>query len=366
MSLDVLFVTLQTTAGAAFAVRVRGDVLALMNVSARMLDLVGIVLTATLHGTYLGYISAYVGADLVVGVAALLGAHRSIPIRWNSNLREWWQAVSSALPLGVIQIIGSVYSYIDGILVSVLRSSLDLSYYSVALNIVNLAGAVPGFLMQALIPSLVDADEDEAERLVNRAVYVLFCVGAALAAGGIVLREDIVLAIAGQRFLPTALPLGILVTTLPISFVQNVLGYTSVTRDRYRPLVVLAFGALAVNVGVNLLVIPRFGPSGAASVLLGSEGLSLIATYFVFRHLSGIRVRWLALWRPTVASCAVLALVAIRGPVWSHENRIAALVIGSSLVAVVYILVLVLVRGVPEEIYKRSRPSSPPEKITSS
>jgi O-antigen/teichoic acid export membrane protein len=349
MSCDVLVATLQTTAGAAFAVRIRGDLLALMNGSSRILYLIGIVLTTLFHGSYLGYICAYVGADVVVGITAIVSANRSIPLRWNSNIRAWLHSAGSAIPLGGIQVAGSIYTWVDSILLSTLRSSVELGFYSIAINVINLAGTLPGFLMQALIPSLVNAESHERERLLNRAAYVLFCIGAPLAAGGIVLRTDIVVAIAGPRFLPATTPLAILLVTLPVSFVQMTLGYTSVAIDRYRPLVAVVFGMLFANIGANLILIPRYGPKGAAWALLGSEILSLLFTYLVFRLLTGMRVHWVSLWRPAVASCAVLFLAAARGHIWSHQNRLNALLVGGAIVLAVYFIVLFLVRGIPEE-----------------
>jgi O-antigen/teichoic acid export membrane protein len=352
MSLDVLFSTLQATAGAAFAARVRGDLIALMSTSVRVLYLVGVVLVAVLHGSYLGYVCAYVGADFVIAVAAFVGSQRSIPVRWNSDLRAWWRALAGAFPIGVIQFIDNIYSWIDSVLVAALRSSVQLGYYSIAFNVVNVLLVVPGFLMQALIPTMVNIDPEEIDPLLNRAVYVLFCIGAPLAAGGIVLRRDIILAIAGQRFLPATTPLALLLLILPLSFVRMALAFTSFAIDRYRPLLVVSIGVLAANVGINLLVIPLYGPIGAASALLGTEVASLVATYFVFRHVSGIRVRWISLWRPAIASGAVLSLAAARGSLWAHQNRILALLIGGSLVVVVYTVALVVVGGLPEELGK--------------
>jgi O-antigen/teichoic acid export membrane protein len=350
MSLDILFATLRALAGVAFLVRVRGDVLALMNVSAGALSLVGIALTTVLHGSYLGYVCSYVGADFVVGAAALFSAHRSIALRWNADLRAWWRAMASAFPLGSIQVAGTIYSWIDSILLSVFKSSVELSYYTIAFNIINLLITVPGFLMQSLLPSLVNAETAGIERLLNRAVYVLFCVAAPLATGGIVLRDDIILVISGPKFLPASIPLLILLCTVPITFVQNALGYTSVAIDRYKPLLGVVLGTLVINVGLNLLFIPPFGPSGAAWALLVTEGLSVVATYFVFRHLSGIRVRWISLWRPAIASCVVFCLLPVQGPLWSHQNRFVALLVGGSLVTVTYVIALLIVRGTPGDV----------------
>ena len=360
MSLDVLFTTVQVTAATAFVTKVRGDILAAFTVTNRLLYLFGVITVALLHGSYLAYIFAYVGADMIMALLLLLTARRIIRFPWKFDLRAWRHTLASAFPLGAIQLIDNVYAWIDSILLSLLRSSTELGFYSVAFNVVNVLGAVPSFLMQALIPSLVNADNKEVARLVNRAVYVLFCIGAPLAVGGIVLRRDIILVLAGPRFLPATTPLAILAATLPVSFLQTVFGYTSVTIDRYRPLLVVGLGTLAVNVGVNLLVIPRFGPVGAASTLLGSELVSLIATYFVFRHLSGVYVNWTPLWRPVLAAAPVLVLAAVPDHVWSHMNHFVALLVGGSLVVIVYGLGLLIVGGIPEELRRAAGPSSQP------
>jgi O-antigen/teichoic acid export membrane protein len=366
MSLDVLFTTVQVTAGTAFSAMVRGHVLAIVTVANRVLYLVGVVFVAVAHGSYLGYICAYVGADFLIAVLLFTMARIEMPFRWSFDVRAWCRTLWTALPLGSIQLIGNVYGWIDSILLSLLRSSAELGFYSVAFNVINVLGAVPSFLMQALIPSLVNASSREVHRLVNRAVYVLVCVGAPLAAGGIVLRNDIVLVLAGDRFLPAATPLAILSATLPVTFVQTAIGFTSVAIDRYRPLLIVGAGTLLFNVAINLILIPIYGPIGAASSLLCSEVISLIATYIVFRHLSAVRIEWRALWRPLLASGFVLGLSAARSILWAHQNRYLALIIGGVLVILVYGLVLLVVGGVPQELRRskrfRSRAPLPPFK----
>ena len=171
-----------------------------------------------------------------------------------------------------------------------------------------------------------------------------------MAVGGIVLRTDIILVLVGPQFLPAATPLAILAVTLPVSYLQTVFGYTSVTIDRYRPLLAVELGTLVINVGFNLLMIPKFGPTGAATTLLASELISLIATYSVFRNLTSVRVSWRLMWRPVLAAAPVLLLASVRDATWSHMNHFVGLMIGGALVSVVYGLGLLMVGGIPEEL----------------
>jgi O-antigen/teichoic acid export membrane protein len=352
MSSDVLFSTFQATAGAVFGFRVRGDISAVISLGNRGLYVIGVILTALMHGSYLFYICAYVGADAITGATAAVLAHRSIPFHWNSNFSAWRHAIIAALPIGLLQVTGSIYTWIDSILVSILKSDVELAYYSIAFNVVNLASAISSFLMQALIPSIANASERETERLLNRAIYILFSVGAPMAVGGILLRSDIILVTAGDRFDPARTPLAVLLLTLPVMFVQNAMGFTSVVMNRYRPLVAVAIGTLGVNIGLNLLAIPEMGPTGAAIALIVSETLSLLVTYFVFRRLSRMRIQLLPLIRPTVASLGILILIPAR-ILWAHHDPLISLLIGTLLGGVVYVLVLAIVRGVPQELRRR-------------
>jgi O-antigen/teichoic acid export membrane protein len=355
MSLDVLFTTLQVTASAAYTVRVKGGFLAIMAVTGRALYVLGAVITASVHGTYLGYVSSYVAADFIIAIATLWGAYRYIPFKWNFDFRAWWRSTQSAIPLGAIQIVDGVYAWVDSLLISVLRSSSDLGYFSIAFNITNLLGSMPNYLMYALIPSLVNADRGEIKRILDRAIYILVCVGSPLATGGIVLRKEIVLAIAGSKFLPTIVPLAILTVSLPVSFIQTALGYTSVAIDRFRPLLFVSMLTLTANVIANYFVIPRYGIDGAAWTLLGSESLSMFATYQVFKKLTNIRVQWVGLWRPIVASLSILGLAAIKWPIWDQKNRYLALLVGGVLVLAIYLFALVLMRGVPHTRFSSRR-----------
>jgi O-antigen/teichoic acid export membrane protein len=80
MSLDVLFTTVQVTAGTAFSAMVRGHVLAIVTVANRVLYLVGVVFVAVAHGSYLGYICAYVGADFLIAVLLFTMARIEMPL----------------------------------------------------------------------------------------------------------------------------------------------------------------------------------------------------------------------------------------------------------------------------------------------
>jgi O-antigen/teichoic acid export membrane protein len=350
MSLDVLFATLQLTLATAFIARVRGDRIAALNVFNRVLYVAGVVVVAIERGTYFDYICAYVGADFIVAVLYVVAVQRSVLLRWSANVGQWWQMARVALPLGAIQIIGSIYLWIDSIMVSIIGTKTQLGLYSLGFNVVAVVLSIPMFLMQALLPSLVGSTRELAGRLVNKACYLSYCIGALLAVAGVVLRQDAVLTLGGPKFLLASTPFAILFVTVPLTSLQVVLSYSCVALDSYRPMVPLAISALVLNVVLNALLIPRFGPSGAATALLISESVGLLATYLMFHQLTGIRADWGRLWRPTVAALAVLPLTIFRATAWAELKPIWALCVGGGLVVAVYLVCLGLLGGLPTEL----------------
>ncbi len=353
MSFDVLFATLQVTLATAFIARVRGDRIAVLNVINRALYVFGIVVVAIKRGTYFDYICAYVGADLISALMYAVAVKRSILLRWSANLGQWWQMARVALPLGAIQIIGSIYLSVASVMVSLICTREELGLYSLAFNAVVVVLTVPIFLMQALIPSLVEATKEDAQRLVSGACYLAYCIGALLALCGVVLRQDAVLALGGPKFILAATPFAILFLTVPLTSLQTVFGYASISLDQYRPLLRLGICALALNVAVNAILIPKFGPSGAATALVISESVSVVATYLMFRRLTAISTDLLRLWRPTVAALAVLPLMIFRHSLWATLNPIVGVCVGGALVVAVYLVFLTAVGGLPQDMRQR-------------
>jgi len=107
---------------------------------------------------------------------------------------------------------------------------------------------------------------------------------------------------------------------------------------------------LLLNVVMNCVMIPTWGPTGAAITLLCTELISLLGTWRVFSRLTGLRVAFDELWRPGLAmvgalGAGIVALVLLRGarPIWTF-------VIDGSLISAIYVACLSLARGVPEEL----------------
>ncbi len=81
----------------------------------------------------------------------------------------------------------------------------------------------------------------------------------------------------------------------------------------------LSVVALAVNVALNLALVPAYGVDAAAAVALGSEALILAGGWLLVRRRLGLTPRLRLLWRALVAAAAMAAVL-----VWLRERDAGA------------------------------------------
>ncbi|MFN3522829.1 MAG: lipopolysaccharide biosynthesis protein [Phenylobacterium sp.] len=102
----------------------------------------------------------------------------------------------------------------------------------------------------------------------------------------------------------------------------------------------LLLGAMSVpaaaNLGLNLVLIPRFGLDGALYATLASYGLGLLASVLLGRRAMALPIPWTALAQASAAS-AIMALVVLRMPSW---GGLAELTLKAGVGACVYGLVI--------------------------
>jgi len=86
------------------------------------------------------------------------------------------------------------------------------------------------------------------------------------------------------------------------------------SRRRERPVLVVSFAAVGVNVGLNVALIPWLGAAGSAVAMLGTElVLAAVGLYYCDRLLGGLR--WRAIGAGALVAGAVMAtlIVALGG-----------------------------------------------------
>jgi O-antigen/teichoic acid export membrane protein len=350
MSVDVLFSAVSTTSLIFYSARTRLEVNALILVLDKVLYTVGVIVVASVGASLFGYIAATLLADGTTAVLSLLLVRRQVRLRLRIAPRAWRRNLAGSVSLGIMQVVGTIFLWVDSFLISLYLGPKEVAFYGIAFALLVTINSLSGNFMGSLLPALSRSSADELPDLLRRAFYVMVTLALPIAVGGILLRVQIIEAIAGTRYLPSAFPLAVLLASIVFTFLNNVYGYACIATNRVRLLMYVQIPAVALNVVLNLLGIPRYGIDAAAFATLIAEVVSFVATALAFRADVQVSMPIRRLWRPVLASAAMIGVSLAGRSLWHTESALVNVVASVAVLGAAYVLVLGALKGVPEDI----------------
>ena len=189
--------------------------------------------------------------------------------------------------------LASYLSYrIDLLLLAFLRGPTSVAYYAVAVSLIESLWYIPDSIGVVLFPKLSALKDDKAihaftAKVCRMTVSVTATAALVLALVG----YGAIILLFGHRYEPSVVPMLVLLPGAVSIAVYKILWRNFSGRNRQQVTVVAACVALTVNVALNLALIPRFGPTGAALASTCSYTLGAAILLVVFVRHSGIGVR---------------------------------------------------------------------------
>ena len=179
----------------------------------------------------------------------------------------------------------AICSQADRILLTQLLGQGETGYYSAAVSLSTGWCFVLSAVIDAAFPEITRAytrDRSLFERK-NRQLYgFVFRMSAAVSLVLCLLAEPLVLTLYGEDYRAAVAPLRILTWCTGFSYLGTARNAWVVCREAQDALVWVYAAAAAANAALNLLLIPRFGASGAAAASLAAQTVSaLIAPRFL-------------------------------------------------------------------------------------
>jgi O-antigen/teichoic acid export membrane protein len=180
-----------------------------------------------------------------------------------------------------------------------------------AWRISELVAVFPGVLLVSVFPVLSRyvADRDPRLRPGLQVAFDAFCLlGIGIATGGAIVAGRLAEAIGGDAFAGSAAPLRILLCAAALGCVGGLLGNALIARGMQVRALWLNLAALAVNVALNVALVPSQGILAAAWIALGCELGLLAGSIWLVRRAFGFAPSPAALGR-IVPAAAVMAAV---------------------------------------------------------
>jgi O-antigen/teichoic acid export membrane protein len=231
---------------------------------------------------------------------------------------------------------------LDSILLGILKGPLEVGWYAAAYKPVTAAIAIPLSYFSGLFPALSRtwaAGQKHFEVMITRSLKLTTIFAMPLGIGGSFLAEPMIYALFGPDYSNSVPALQILCWSAVLITLRGNFRQSLNAVGRHRMDLLCACAAVALNLTLNLFLIPQFGILGAAAATLASELLWFgMAFYFFSRYVVQIKLTPI-LSRPVIAASAVAGFLVLTPSVFW--------VVRAALAAVLYFAVLILL-GEPE------------------
>ena len=285
---------------------------------------------------------------MISSVCAYVWVLREVPFRPRFSVEQWRGIIAGSIGIGIIQLVNLLYLKADTLILSVMTTSAQVGIYGVAYAIVSFYGAFASITMTSLLPILTRSSDEELGGIVVRTVRHLMTISVMLAMLTWCFAPIAIRLVAGPKYATAYLPLAILATAMVLTYLHVALGVTSVARNRHQRIVFVSLVCLVLNVVGNVLVIPRWGINGSATVTLISEAIALLGVAYVFHHDVGASIPWPSVFiRPAVVG-TILTLV-FYFPLHSTTKGIVLTGVLAVCQVVIYLALLLAARGLPDD-----------------
>jgi O-antigen/teichoic acid export membrane protein len=346
---------------AYYSATVRIEMNAIIGVIKQVVFVVLVAVVIVDHFSVVYCVAATLAGSIVSTAVSILWVRREIRLRFVVDLRVWRKMLAETTSVGLSSIIGIFYLNADILLLSVLTSSRQLGYYGVAYAVISVFQVVPALLSRAILTKIVHTAEEKLSVIVNVVIVYYAIAGAFVASLAVVSGSSVVRLYAGSHFNSAIFPLQILSCGQIFLFMSSGLSNISIARGYHRKLFQCGLIGFVLNVALNLAVIPHFGIRGSAAATTVCEViLSLIMARIVRRDLKVTAHVIRASWKAIVAAAAPCVIL------WHWYGHSKETVLsGFTLMiptACLFMLVLLLLRGIPKELVSMVREYLPRNK----
>jgi O-antigen/teichoic acid export membrane protein len=184
----------------------------------------------------------------------------------------------------------NVYSYVDTIMLSVLRSNEEVGWYNASYRMYEGLVIIPSIISTVFFPRLsvlYKENKLELNRLLANGLKFIFGISLVVSTVGIYFSEKVINMSFGSEYIHSVFCLQVLLAGITFAFASDFLQTALIAMDRQRLVLCAALMGLFLNVALNIWLIPYFGYVGAAAatvVAAAVVAIFLLATVFrIFR-----------------------------------------------------------------------------------
>lgn len=254
-----------------------------ISIVAARLSLIGLVYYVFVNkGGFVQLIIAFTLSYIVQSVLTFIFSKRYIKLKVYFNKKLSKYLIKESWPLALSNIFISIYNRIDIVMLSFMKTSADIGFYSVAYIFTGAFTLIPLALTQSLFPFISNyfkKSKNSFKTISRLGFKYLIMVALPLAAGVTFLSKDIILFFFNSSYLPSAAAIAILIWSTFFIFINYPLEIILVSINKQRVKAYINGVGVIINVILNFILIPLLSFIGAALATVFTELVSSIILY---------------------------------------------------------------------------------------
>ena len=266
------------------------DKVAIAEFTGKVLQLVVVIIAVKLKLSFSWIMSALLfNMFWSFGLVYFL-SRKYIKLKFRFNFSYWKKFIRQSYPIGVMAIVVFVYFKTDTLLLSVLKSNVEVGIYNVAYKVLENISFFPTMIIGLIFPIISQAivtDKNRFKDILNKTFKVFLLLTVPLVVGTVFLSNGVINLIGGAGFSESALVLRILVFALAAIFFGNFFNAILIAGNLQKKLMYILAGAAVFNIVSNLIFIPLFSYLAAAIISVATEMIVVVsAGVLVFKELN--------------------------------------------------------------------------------
>lgn len=267
---------------AIFQLRMRNEIPVAVTTLNSLLWAGGVFVLAATDAGLRAFAVTFVAIAYATAAVEVAAALRLTEAKLRPSRKLWGPLARIGVPIGVGSLLIVAYARVDQIMVFELAGEREAGLYGAAYRILDQAHFIPLSLITTIAPitaaAVAAGDIERLRRVIATAARFLLMAALGALAVAVAVGTPALAALFGEDFREAGRALPPLVG----AFVFMSLGYLSgnlvLLYELQRRFVITATIGLAVNVGLNLLFIPRYGFVAAAWTTLVTEVVVVVPT----------------------------------------------------------------------------------------
>lgn len=260
--------------------------------------------------------------------------------KYKFNVKLIKPIIYSAVPFALAGIIGVFMINIDTIILGAFRTASELGFYGAAQRIVQFIYIIPAFLSASMFPimsrMIKNGNFKKASSLFSSLFRMIMILAIPMALGGALLSREIITFLFGNSYAGASTALTILSLTIFIVAPSTLISNSLFALDKQKVFVISSSIGAVINVILDILLIPKYGIVGSASVtLLALSSVVLYNWSKLKKYISGIKINNLNI--PIISSIVMTITILILKAL--HIN-VLIIILLSGLVYVALLLIL--------------------------